>query len=401
MRTTLLRSLSIPAVLAAVLLLGAGSARAQYGDDPNYYVAPPAPAPVETGAYTYGGIHPIPYEYGSGFCMIQGPHTHPYAPFDAYLFRQSNGVFHFVGDPADFGYAGPIYWFRGNHPIPYEYGGGYCFISWPHRHFYPPAGPYYRFSGGYYIYQGPWEPDYYQNRDYYWGYYHNYYRTYYYGNRYYSLRPAPIYRGTVVPAPAPGYRFGVRTYVPPPRGYAPAPAPGGIYRPGVVVSPPAPGYRPVPAPAPVVPAPAPTYRPAPYVPAPAVPAPAPTYRPGVPPPAPIYGGGGAVPPPRAPGYGGGAAPPPPPRGGGYAPPPAPAPGGGGGGAAPPPPRGGGGMGGAPPPPAPAPGGGGGTPPPPRRGGGGMGGAPPPGYGGGTATPPTHSGSGGRPIGPPH
>jgi hypothetical protein len=258
--------------------------------DPNAY-AQQAPQ------YGYMGPHPIPYEAGQGFCYQQGPHFHEYAPFDQYLFREQGGWFYFVGDAADFGYSMQMWGYNGHHPIPAAYGGGWCFIDWPHRHHYaPPPAVAFNFVGGYYVYGGPYDPWYWRWRSHYVGYYGGYYRRSYYGGVYWRVRPAPVYRphivvgapgyyrpgavvvapggarvhvgppmraGVVVGAPrpmgprpgvvvgAPGPRAGV--VVGAPRPYAPAP------RGGVVVGAPAPhGYapaRPVGAPHPMAPAP--------------------------------------------------------------------------------------------------------------------------------------------------
>src|SRR5205814_9672872 len=88
--------------------------------------------------YAYMGAHPIPYDQGGGYCYQNVAHYHPYAPFDQYLFRESNGYWYFVGDPADFGYSQQLWGYNGNHPIPLGWGGGYCYITWPHRHPYAP-----------------------------------------------------------------------------------------------------------------------------------------------------------------------------------------------------------------------------------------------------------------------
>jgi hypothetical protein len=293
--------------------------------DPNAY--PPPEQVAQVPQYGYMGPHPIPYEAGQGFCYQQGAHFHEYAPFDQYLFREQGGWFYFVGDVGDFGYAQQMWGYRGHHPIPLGYGGGYCFIDWPHRHHYPPAvGVTYNFVGGYYVYGGPWDPWYWRWRSHYVGYYGGYYRTSYYGGIYWRTRPAPIYRPSivvgapgyyrpgavvvapgrgrvVVGAPAPGYRPGVVVGAPRPGGvvvgaprpgYAPGPRPG-----GVVVGAPRPGYAPAPRPGGGVvvgaPRPAGGYAPAPR----AV---------GAPPPAAHYGGGGgghvSAPPARGGGGGG-------------------------------------------------------------------------------------------------
>ena len=281
--------------------------------DPNAY---PPPQPGYAAAqYGYMGPHPIPYDAGQGFCYEQGAHFHEYAPFDQNLFREQGGWFYFVGDPADFGYAQQMWGYQGNHPIPAGYGGGYCFIDWPHRHYYPPPPNLaFGFVGGYYVYNGPWDPWYWRWRPQYAAYYGGYYRHSYYGGVYWRTRPAPIYRASIAVG-APGvYRPGA-VVVAPGRGrvVVGAPRPGvvvGAPRPGVVVGAPrpyvpgprvrapAPGYAPGPRPGVVVGAPRPgggvvVGAPRPYAPGP---------RPGgmnVPAPRPGAPGPRAVPPPRA------------------------------------------------------------------------------------------------------
>jgi hypothetical protein len=263
--------------------------------DPNAY--PQQGQPEAAEQYGYMGPHPIPYEDGQGFCYQQGAHFHEYAPFDQYLFREQGGWYYFVGDAADFGYAQQMWGYQGNHPIPAAYGGGYCFIDWPHRHHYaPPPSLQFAFVNGYYAYRGAWGPDYWRWRPQYQSYYGGYYRHSYAGGIYWRTRPAPIYRpriaigapghyrhGAVVVAPgggrvrvvgapravghpyAPGPRAGVVVGAPRPIGrpYAPGPRAGvvvGAPRPyapgpraGVAVGAPrpyAPGPRPVAAPHP-------------------------------------------------------------------------------------------------------------------------------------------------------
>jgi hypothetical protein len=202
-----------------------------------YAEQPTADANGQQYGYGFMGPHPIPYQYGNGYCYIEGAHSHEYAPFDQYLFREQQGYYYFVGDPMDFGYNRATYWFNGNHPIPGLYGGGYCYISWAHRHHYSPAGLVgFSYVGGYYSYSGIWPSDYYLYRDRYWGYYGGYYRNYYFGNRYYSGRPAPVWapaRPLRIAAPA-GRVFGVGAR-PAVVGY------GGGYRGAVVTGG---GYRP-------------------------------------------------------------------------------------------------------------------------------------------------------------
>jgi hypothetical protein len=165
--------------------------------------------------YGFMGPHPVPYDAGSGFCYQPGAHFHPYPPFDQYLFRQAGGWFYFVGDPGDFGYAQQMWGYNRHHPVPPEYGGGYCFIDWPHRHFYPPPASWaFSLVGGYYVYGGPFDPWYWRWRNHYVGYYGGYYRNYYYGGSYYRIRPPPVYRANFVVG-APGvYRPGVTVAAP-------------------------------------------------------------------------------------------------------------------------------------------------------------------------------------------
>jgi hypothetical protein len=208
------------------------------------------------------GAHPVPYDQGGGYCYQNVAHYHPYAPFDQYLFRESGGYWYFVGDPADFGYSQQLWGYNGNHPIPASWGGGYCYINWGHRHPYaPPSSMYYNYVGGYYVYNGPWDPLYWRWRDRYSGYYGNYYRNNYYGGRYWTVRPPHVYRPSFTVG-APGVRVvpgrpGVVVGPPPARGGvvvgAPPARPYGAPGVRVVTPPPARGYAPAPA-RPVVPA---------------------------------------------------------------------------------------------------------------------------------------------------
>ncbi|HEX6835075.1 MAG TPA: hypothetical protein VF334_00805 [Polyangia bacterium] len=278
--------------------------------DPNAYPQEGPPV-AQVPQYGYMGPHPIPYEAGQGFCYQQGAHFHEYAPFDENLFREQNGWFYFVGDAADFGYSQQMWGYQGNHPIPGAYGGGYCFIDWPHRHHYPPpANLAFNFVGGYYVYGGPWDPWYWRMRPHYQAYYGGYYRHSYYGGIYWRTRPAPVYRPRIVVG-APGYYRPGAVVVAPGRGrvVVGAPHPGYAPRPGgVVVGAPRP-YAPGPRPGGVV-----VGAPRPYAPGPrpgggvVVGAPRPIGAPGPRPvaaPHPMGGGGGHVAAPPARGGGGG------------------------------------------------------------------------------------------------
>jgi hypothetical protein len=219
--------------------------QAQYAQPQGDGMPPPDPNAYQQQAQQYGymGPHPIPYEAGQGFCYQQGAHFHDYAPFDQYLFREQGGWFYFVGDANDFGYQQQMWGYQGNHPIPGAYGGGYCFIDWPHRHHYAPgAGLAFALVGGYYAYSGPWSPWYWQMRPRYTSYYGGYYRRSYQGGIYWRTRPAAIYRPRIVVG-APGvYRPGamvvapggasVRVAAPRAGVYVGAPRAGGVVRPG-------------------------------------------------------------------------------------------------------------------------------------------------------------------------
>ena len=45
------------------------------------------------------GAHPIASKYGGGFCYIEAPHVHAYAPDHVGLYQQVGDEFVFTGDP--------------------------------------------------------------------------------------------------------------------------------------------------------------------------------------------------------------------------------------------------------------------------------------------------------------
>jgi hypothetical protein len=107
----------------------------------------------------YVGVHPIAKAHGGGFCYIEGPHVHIY-PADKVQYRDHRGYQHFVGDPVAYGYDGPKYVYKGNHPIHVDVVVGddqpdveYCYIDGPHYHYYaPPEGPEFKVVGDAYFY---------------------------------------------------------------------------------------------------------------------------------------------------------------------------------------------------------------------------------------------------------
>ena len=161
-------------------------------------------------------------------------------------------------------YSQTGYQYVAEHPIGHIHGGGYCFMSWPHRHWFAPIGVNFVWSNAGYAYNGPWGSDYYSLRPRYVTYYNDYYRRWYLGGRYYSLRPSHTYIG-----------FGWHR----PMARRPYYGGGGYYRPGYGgLSRPAPVYRPPVYQNPRLPSgtghsSAPAYRPAPVYQAPAYRAP--------------------------------------------------------------------------------------------------------------------------------
>src|SRR6185436_12292658 len=117
----------------------------------------------------YVSKHPLPRKVGHGFCYINVPHFHDYQPSDPRLYRQVDGQYYFVGDPAPFDYEGPRYSYYGAHPIAdvdVHFGAPtYCYLRGPHYHWYaPPPQAQFEMKGGAYWYVGNYEPVYYSER---------------------------------------------------------------------------------------------------------------------------------------------------------------------------------------------------------------------------------------------
>jgi hypothetical protein len=140
------------------------------------FVEGPA-VPMAGGGYCFDGPHPVDsrVEPGVSWDNTTGKHVHPYPPFDLRLFSNQNGCYYFIGDPSDFGYAGDTYSYYGAHPILATYGGGWCFMIGPHRHFWRPWSPLFVTVGPWFYWQGPYDPFFWT----YWPYYHFYYRSHY------------------------------------------------------------------------------------------------------------------------------------------------------------------------------------------------------------------------------
>jgi hypothetical protein len=201
------------------------------------------------------GPHPIAAKYGGGYCYIEVPHLHAYAPDHPALYHDQEGQLVFTGDPTPFGYDGQRYPFYGHHPIPGA-PGVYCYLNGPHYHPYPaPEAPDYRMQKGVAFYVGQYDPIYYKEKP---------HRERLIQAEY---RPYVSFRPTVEVAPPPEWQ-GEVWVAPPAVGFA---APGvTVEAPGVVVS--APGVVVAPPSVEVVAPPAPhVYLPGPphvYVPGP-------------------------------------------------------------------------------------------------------------------------------------
>ena len=133
--------------------------------------------PAAGGGFCFEGPHPVDsnVEPGVTWDSRPGRHIHPYPPFDLRLFNLESGCYYFIGDPSDFGYAGETYSYYGAHPILATYGGGWCFMIGPHRHFWRPWSPMFVTVGPWFYWEGPYDPFFWT----YWPYYHFYYRAHY------------------------------------------------------------------------------------------------------------------------------------------------------------------------------------------------------------------------------
>jgi hypothetical protein len=123
--------------LVIALLLGASAAEAKHSK--------------------FIGGHPIAVRYGGGYCYLEAPHLHAYAPEHQALYQQVDDQNVFTGDPTPFGYEGDKHTFYGHHPvITVGTEPVFCFIDGPHHHpFEPPDAPEYKMKKGVAFYVGP------------------------------------------------------------------------------------------------------------------------------------------------------------------------------------------------------------------------------------------------------
>ncbi len=202
-------------VEGSVQLAAAGEAQQavppEYGPPPSTAAeTDPAPPPIPPnsegaafsvpgGGYCYVGPHPVDTRSAGGgpWDETPGAHMHAYPPLDLRLFELRDGCYYFVGDPRDFGYAGPTYSYYGAHPILDIYGGGWCFMIGPHTHLWRPWSAHFTLVGPWYYWEGPYDPFFWSYWPYYSFYYRSYYPHYYAGGRFhhggYGVAP-PIHR---------------------------------------------------------------------------------------------------------------------------------------------------------------------------------------------------------------
>jgi hypothetical protein len=162
-------------------------------------------AVAEARVVRYHSRHPLPGK-GAGFCYIDVPHIHAFAPVEPRLYRVHDDEYYFVGDPTPYGYEGDHYSFYGPHPVAeVEFGEPvYCYLDGPHYHWYQPTpavSASFEFRGGAYWYVGAYDPVFYSARPRYVG-INAVYAPIVYSRPVVdvAIRP-PAFRGTIVAAP--------------------------------------------------------------------------------------------------------------------------------------------------------------------------------------------------------
>src|SRR5262245_23183838 len=63
-------------------------------------------APAEARHVRFLGPHPVNGKFGGGYCYIELPHVHAYAPDHTSLYTEVDDGYLFIGDPSPFGYEG-------------------------------------------------------------------------------------------------------------------------------------------------------------------------------------------------------------------------------------------------------------------------------------------------------
>jgi hypothetical protein len=118
------------------------------------------PLTAHAKAWRFHGSHPLPHK--GGYCFIDVPHVHSFAPGDTRVYRVHDDEYYFVGDPTPFGYDGQRYSYYGPHPIAELTVSGepaYCYLDGPHSHVsMPPTGATFEQRAGVYFYMGAFPP---------------------------------------------------------------------------------------------------------------------------------------------------------------------------------------------------------------------------------------------------
>jgi len=156
------------------------------------------------------------------------------------MYRENNGQFYFVGDPAPFNYDGPSYSYYGAHPVAeaeVQLGHPvYCYIKGPHYHWYqPPPQAQFQLSGGAYWYVGNFPPAYYNDRPRY-ATINEAYAPMPYARPVVDVQVAPPSVRAEIAIGGPGWRAGAVVGGPPAPVYAAPPAPGPAVQIGVGIN---------------------------------------------------------------------------------------------------------------------------------------------------------------------
>jgi hypothetical protein len=101
----------------------------------------------------YVGAHPVAARVGGGYCYIDVPHLHSYAPDHVGLYHHDAHGWSFTGDPTVFGYDGERHVFYGHHPVEAP-ELLFCLIDGPHYHAFAPRGADYQLVDGVAFYMG-------------------------------------------------------------------------------------------------------------------------------------------------------------------------------------------------------------------------------------------------------
>jgi len=115
-----------------------------------------APAAVRAAPTRFVHAHPVAARAGGGYCYVDAPHLHSYAPDHAALYQPTPAGYYFIGDPTPFGYDGERHVYYGHHPVAAAAAPPFCFIDGPHYHAAaPPRGDDYTVVDGIPFYTGP------------------------------------------------------------------------------------------------------------------------------------------------------------------------------------------------------------------------------------------------------